>query len=188
MRLRKDDDFGGLGSSNSPSNSNSSSDFASSSKKKKAAEPFKFCVLIVIILLGLFMTILVLGRIYQTGNQSTTDSLRTSTDAYLQAGVDFVDHFLPFLHKINPASQSLRIGRSSNESSYTTKKNSTPLRHNDQSSKIANDCESLWLPDKIIGRCFGLTTSTDLPKKFNVPKNYTIKSAGDCLRLCCELG
>lgn len=49
--------------------------------------------------------------------------------------------------------------------------------------KRPDKCEKLWRPDRLHGRCFGLTTHTDMKEA----KDVKIESADDCKDLCCTL-
>jgi hypothetical protein len=52
---------------------------------------------------------------------------------------------------------------------------------------LRDNCTVQFLPDRLIGRCFGLTTSTAMKARPDL-KRRLIVSADGCMRLCCELG
>lgn len=59
-------------------------------------------------------------------------------------------------------------------------KESTHQKH----QKRLDKCEKLWRPDRLHGRCFGLTTHTEVKDV----KDTKVESADDCKDICCSLG
>lgn len=49
-------------------------------------------------------------------------------------------------------------------------------------------CDSQWTNEKLIGRCWGLTTSTEHPNVKGTIDDKVILDADECKRICCHLG
>lgn len=49
-------------------------------------------------------------------------------------------------------------------------------------------CHSQWTTEKLIGRCWGLTTSTDHPSIKGTIDDKVILIAEECKQICCKLG
>jgi hypothetical protein len=49
-------------------------------------------------------------------------------------------------------------------------------------------CHSQWTHEKLIGRCWGLTTSTDHPSIKGTVDDKLILDAKECKQICCKLG
>jgi len=49
-------------------------------------------------------------------------------------------------------------------------------------------CEKQWRSDKLLGRCFGLTTHSEVKELSKEQQSKVIQSADECKALCCEMG
>jgi hypothetical protein len=50
---------------------------------------------------------------------------------------------------------------------------------------VKGKCKGIWRPDKLIGRCFGLTLHSKYPELAHIP---SLNSSSDCRALCCNYG
>ena len=60
--------------------------------------------------------------------------------------------------------------------------------HLAETNNTVDSCSSQWTDDVLIGRCWGLTTSTAHPDIRNTVDGVEIQTADACKRICCKLG
>ena len=56
--------------------------------------------------------------------------------------------------------------------------------------KLAGDedfCSNQWTGEKLVGRCWGLMTSTQHPSIVGTPDNKLIQNSDECKQLCCKM-
>ena len=62
------------------------------------------------------------------------------------------------------------------------------INHRNLLSTTIDNCANIWTTEKLVGRCWGLTTSTEFKSIQKLPNDGKVTDSLGCKNLCCELG